>query len=329
MAGCKDSVLRWALFFSCCTVVFLSGCASKPSPVDSYVDAVVLNGLDKNDQAIAKLNIALKKDPKFSLAYSFKGDIYQQQKKYAKSAASYEKAVAINAWSFHDSFNLAKVYQAMQKYDSAIKSYSRAIELEPGNFQANLNNAQCYHEIKDDDKALEYAKIAEQVASTDSLELRKLLGDIYASRKDNQLAIASYKKVLEADSSNPQTMLSLAKVYLKTELNEPAKQLLVAASELQPQNSDTYKYLGYCLLKLGKLDEAVENYSKAVDINNLDWDAHRGLGVAFILQAKNTGGLMDLDLKAKAVKQWQKSLDIKPDQPNSDKLKNLIEKYSD
>jgi hypothetical protein len=55
---------------------------SQEQAVSMYVDAMMLNDLNEREQAIRKLNLALELDPKFSLAYSLKGDILQGMEKY-------------------------------------------------------------------------------------------------------------------------------------------------------------------------------------------------------------------------------------------------------
>ncbi len=105
--------------------------------------------------------------------------------------------------------------------------------------------------------------------------------------------------------------------YLKTNRNEPAKQLLTEVIQASSDSATAYQYLGYCFLQINArltdaskqaadnpdqnpalleslkadaqsaLGEAVKNYSKAIEINDKDWQAYRGLGVAYMLQAIN------------------------------------------
>jgi tetratricopeptide (TPR) repeat protein len=101
--------------------------------------------------------------------------------------------------------------------------------------------------------------------------------------------MASYKSTLEADSNNTEILTSLKEDADKS------------------------------------VDKAVESYSRAIEINDKDWQAYKGLGVAYMLRALNDENKM---LKAKAIYQWRLSLDINPDQPSRRMLLKLIEKYS-
>ena len=329
---------------------FLAGCAPGQKAVELYVDAAMLSELNENEQAIQKLDSAVRLNNRFSLAYSLRGDIYQKVKSYEKSVTSYEKATKLNPWSFRDYFNLGRVYQIMEKFAKAVDAYGKACELEPNHLEAHVNAAKCSFQIKDFNRALVYGQQAERIDPNVS-EIQKLLGDIYETQKDYDRAIASYKRALEIDSDNPEIMISLAVAYLRTGKNEPAKELLTSAIELRPDNNTAYQYLGYCYLRLREqavesyklvlqkdsntpeietslaeyLDKAIKNYSRAIEINSKDWEALRGLGVAYMLKAIDS---KDDALKTKAIEQWRLSLDIKPDQPRRERLLDLIKKYS-
>jgi tetratricopeptide (TPR) repeat protein len=73
--------------------------------------------------------------------------------------------------------------------------------------------------------------------------------------------------------------------------------------------------------------KAIENYTRAIDVDDEDWDAHRGLGVAYIIDGKNADGSIDDFLKDMAIEHWRRSLQINPDQPRADRLRKLIAKY--
>jgi len=124
---------------------------------------------------------------------------------------------------------------------------------------------------------------------------------------------------------SPALSMELAYSYLKMERFELARQTLLAVLEREPTNHSAYQYLGYCYLKLGAVDRAVASYRKAVELDDGDWEAHKGLGVAYMLKARSD---KDQALKARAVEHWRRSLQIKPDQPNSAVLAKMIKAYS-
>jgi tetratricopeptide (TPR) repeat protein len=308
------------------TLLCLDGCTPPSKEVNLYVDAAVMNERGENQKAIEKLNAAVQVNKRFSPAYSLLGEIYQQMNDYQRSAAYYDEATKLNPWSFQDFFGLGRACHATKQFAKAAKAYSRACELKPDHLEAHIGAAKCYYEIEDYNDALRYARRAEQI-NPDVGELRKLLGDIYQSQKDYGRAISSYKRALEIDSNNPEVMTSLAVAYLRNNVSysKPAKELLTSAIKIQPDNGSAHQYLGYCYLLLKDVNESIANYEKAIEINNEDWEAHRGLGVAYAMKASND---KDPTLRAKAVEHWRRALEIKPDQPRCEKVLKLIETYS-
>jgi tetratricopeptide (TPR) repeat protein len=304
----------------------LGGCAIPGKEVDLYVDAAVLNEQGENQKAVEKLNTAVQVNKRFSPAYSLLGKIYRQTNDYQKSAASYEEATKLNPWSFQDFFGLGRDYQIMKQFAKAVKVYVRACELKPDHLEAHIGAAKCYYAIDDYNNALLHSQRAEQI-NPNAGELRKLQGDIYQSQRNYAQAISSYERALEVDSNNPEVMTSLAVAYLRNNVNydELARELLTSAIQIQPDNGPAHQYLGYCYLLLKDVDKSIASYERAVEINNEDWEAHRGLGVAYAMKASKN---RDPTLRAKAVEHWRKALEIKPDQPRRQKLLKLIETYS-
>ena len=308
-------------------LLYLGGCAPSNREIDLYVDAVMLRQQGENQKADEKLDAAVQVNERFSLAHSLLGEIYRQMNDYQKSAASYEKATKLNPWSFQDFFGLGRVCQVMKQFAKAVRAYAQACELKPNHLEAHVGAAKCYYEIEDYSNALIYGRRAEQI-DPDVSDVRKLLGDIYQSQKDYSQAIRSYKRALEVDSNNPEIMTSLAVAYLRNSANynEPARELLTSVIQIQPDNGPAHQYLGYCYLLLKDVDRSVASYSRAVEINDGDWEAHRGLGVAYAMKAADD---QDPTLGTKAVEHWRRALEIKPDQPRRQKLLRLIERYSE
>jgi tetratricopeptide (TPR) repeat protein len=312
------------LYITIFTLLFTCGCASRQQAIVLYVDAVMLKEQNQPDRAIEKLNQVVRKNKRFSLAQSLLGEIYEQQGQYTKSATAYEAATRLNPWSFKDYFSLGRVYQAMMEYAQAFRAYSRASELKPDHFEANFRAAECSYKIKDYNNALKYGRKAAQINSN-IIELQQLLGHIYDSQKDYELSVGAYKRALEINGNDANAMISLAVAYLRTNRNEPAKELLINVIRLQPSRSSPWQYLGYCYLRLDDVNQAIACYRKAIAINNQDWEAYRGLGVAYMIKATKED---DTSLKSQAVELWRQSLSIKPNQPRRDRLIKLIERYS-
>ncbi|MEN8127959.1 MAG: tetratricopeptide repeat protein [Planctomycetota bacterium] len=300
---------------------------AREQAVSMYVDAMMLNDLNAREQAIRKLNLAIELDPKFSLAYSLKGDILQEMEKYEDSANAYEQATVHDPWSFKDFFNLGKVCQIIEQWARAAKAYVSACKLAPQHYPAHLGAAQCYYELKEYGHSLSYAEKAKTLDPTQP-DPELLLGDLFEAKKDHVKAINAYRRALELEGNSPTIMISLARAYLRSGRYDSAKELLADAILMDPDNSMAYQYMGFAQLKLKENAEAIKSYQQAVEKDENDWMARKGLGVAYMLTALK--GEMSREKReryqALALEQWNISLQIKPDQS---KLSQLIKRYSD
>jgi len=321
-----SSGLKSNIVILCLTGIMLllsNGCQQERRGVDLYLDAIMFRELNQNEMAIEKLNEAIKLDKQFLPAYSLLGEIYADSNDYEKSAAAYEKATQISIWSFKDFFNLGRAYQGMKNFDQASKAYARACELKSDHLEVHINAARCFYEVEDYTKALTFSQLAEQI-DPNAIEAQMLLADIFEAQNDYDGVIDSLEHALQIDN-NPDIMTSLALAYLKTEQYEPAKKLFIVITQIQPDNGTAYQHLGYCYLKLGDIDYAVESYNKALKINDKDWQVHKNLGTAYMLKAAKDKDQMQ---RSKAIQHWKMSLAIEPDQPNWEALLKLVEKYS-
>ena len=98
---------------ACAVLVFCWGCQKSSNAVDLYLDGVLLTEYDKDQEAVEKLNQAVKADKDFVYAHSVLGQVYEKMEDYNNSVASYEKATEINPESLRDFLNLGRVYRIM------------------------------------------------------------------------------------------------------------------------------------------------------------------------------------------------------------------------
>jgi tetratricopeptide (TPR) repeat protein len=129
---------------------------------------------------------------------------------------------------------------------------------------------------------------------------------------------------MEIKGNDPNIMIPLSAVYLRTGRYSAARELLTEVIRIDPNKGLAHQYMGFVQLKFKETDLAVESYKTAVDINDRDWMAHKGLGVAYmLLSMKNSN---DEKLKVMAMEHWNISMQLKPDQPELNKIMN---KYKD
>jgi tetratricopeptide (TPR) repeat protein len=301
-----------------------SGCQQRRKTVELYLDAVMFTELGQNQKALERLNEAVRTDRRFSFAYSLLGQVYERMEDYEKSAASYERATELNPRSFKDHFNLGRIYSEVNKPAKAAEAYARACEIRPDHLLAHLNAARCGVALKDFNRASIYALQAERI-DPNEIGVHSLLASIYEAQGDDQGAIRCYERLLATGGNDTEVITSLALAYLRAGRYKSARGLLTSVVEMEPNNGNANYYLGHCCLKLDDTNSAIAAYMRAIQINDRDWRARKGLGAAYMSKAIAEN---DEPLKSTAVQQWRASLAIKPDQPGHQALLGLIRRHS-
>jgi len=294
------------------------GCAPRPPVVNLYLDAVAMRELGQDRLAIQKLKEVIKADPKFVLAYSELGKTSRKLGEYEEALAAFKQAVKLDAWSFEHQLNLARTYEDLKRHPQAADAYARAMELDPNSFEALAGAASSSL------KAGQYARAqayCEQAVGNRSRELLPVLAKAYEGQKDYARAIGVYERMWSPESPDPNVLVSLGVACVKAERYEQGRQALALAPQLRPREGTAYRHLGYCLSKLGDLDQAMQAYQNAIAQDNHDWEAYRGLGVVCTLKADQTG---DDRWRQQGVRHWRRSLEICPDQPKRQALEKLI-----
>ena len=216
--------------------------------------AELLGRLGNFDEAIENANRAIERNPRATSLFILRGRLYHQTK----------------------------------EYDKAIQDLDRAIDLQPDSFIAFLDRSEVYYDKGDKDSAAKDYGLARELqglAITQSV-LQRI--SVRAEGKFDS-AIAEMKRFAELDELNakadgrdpdPDYLLQLGQTYLATNKNNESVEVLTkiverAGDEPRDRRSRNAKFLGLrtradAYLGLGKHNEAISDYDKALEINGND-----------------------------------------------------------
>jgi GWxTD domain-containing protein len=139
-----------------------------------------------------------------------------------------------------------------------------------------------------------------------------ITGNQFFNKGDLDNAREHLEKAFRAKSDSMDFALSFARILLLLNEYQEVIEILQPFAQMQQQNFSLYFYLGKSFEKLGEFSDAVTNYQQAL--------AHRG-NVTQILNAIGEC-YMHLGEKEQALRAWEKSLEINPDQ---DGIKKAVE----
>jgi tetratricopeptide (TPR) repeat protein len=234
--------------------------------------------------ALKNYQRALAIDPEFAPAHERIGIINQQQGNAMEAIASFSQAVHFDPTSLGAQLGLGNVYQQMGWAELAITHFQKALEFHPDRFLAE------YH-CKLGDSLNERGKITE--------------------------ALASYERAIATNPDYADGYRAIALVYLRQNDPESVQTIYERADARNSEllQSKDYNALGVAwMFKFNALsadgkysvndcvDNAIDCFQKAIQLDSAYADAHCNLGSAFIRK----------DQIKDAIIAYKEALDIDP-----------------
>ncbi len=174
-----------------------------------------------------------------------------------------------------------KRYLEKAPYDAAVLLIAGTLEFQESNFDA----AEKY-----------LLKLAE--INRNSVDALNMLGEIYFGKKDFNNAIEYYKRGLEIKET-PEVLNNLALALQSIGRYEDAEKYLRELVRLE-EKAGYYLNFANALYFLQKFDEALANFDKALELENLG-SAHIGKSFAYLAQKDFKNGFLEYDWAIKEV----------------------------
>jgi len=211
-------------------------------------------------------------DPDNAKAYNNLGFALNEQGLAEDAQEALTRALAIDPSMGDAHYLLGTIAQGQQQAELACEHFRKALELAP-DFEfayRDLTFLLFQRGLLADAKQV----VLQGIAHNPHLaNLHFYLGNLYHEEQQLDLAVASFERALSIAPDQIDFLANLGLVLLKK--NQPAEALpfLQKAVALNPEHAGYHNTLGNALADLGQLDDAVENYRKALAVrwNNLDY----------------------------------------------------------
>ena len=173
-----------------------------------------------NDEALASLTEALKREPNNSQALRDRAEVFLARNDATRAAADFQALLAIEK-STSTMLRLAVLFRAAKQYDEAAKLYQQVADAEPTNQEA-----------------------------------RTALAEILIESGKAENAIAQLEALIKTEPNRPDLRSQLATLLV---VHQPDKALeqYQAAAKLAPNNPNHLIGIGSALVKMKRYDEAI------------------------------------------------------------------------
>lgn len=230
--------------------------------------------------------------PDQPLAYIGRGLILDSLNRTDEAIADYTKAIELDPENSGAYLNRAVVYTKLNNPDKAIADYTTAIELDPADNDPYISRGVIYGNLGDYDKALADFNQAVQM-DPQSISAYLYRGSLYENIGQPDKALADYQEATKIDPQSPYAYTSIASLYSQQENYDEALTYYNRTIEVNPQYAVAYVGRGTIYEFQNEFDKAIADYQQAISIDPSYSAAYYSLGTVYRLQ-----GETDLELES-------------------------------
>ncbi|MFQ3573011.1 MAG: tetratricopeptide repeat protein [Thermodesulfovibrionales bacterium] len=162
---------------------------------------------------------------------------------------------------------LGEIYESKGDIQTAIRYYEIAHEISPANTERLITLSKLLHKVGEDEKAVSLLKSAASKTRDDVSTTDHLLGEIFLSQDNNELALETLQKAHRRNPSDIHIMKSLAEAYRRVGKTEHALDMYNRILEISKEDADIYYEMGKSFIELGDKKKAIECMKKAWELN--------------------------------------------------------------
>jgi len=222
--------------------------------------------------AVLEAQDILKRDSKNLDAHRLLGRIYlrslgdlqagtQSQEVLKLAIDQYEQIVAIDPTSVDDHLVLGRLYRLNNDLLKAENEFKTAVKLQPDSEEALSSLAYLYTEEGDAAKGVRLLEDVPDAAK--SSRLYAALGYTYEQAHDYKKAIGAYRRSVELDRENLDSVRGLAQNLLNDDQMDAALEQYKVIADADPQDAQAQLRIAEILRRSGKFDQALEHLKKA------------------------------------------------------------------
>lgn len=240
----------------------------------------------KIDEAIEQLELMLKLHPNdlqanYQIALAFLS-------KDKSSAAKKHLGLVTKSMPSHLEANalLSDILVKENDFAGAIITLERFLETKPDSTEGLLLLANVYNQKGDSKAALKIYGALEKKAPKDST-LNYLSGISHMKERDAKNARNSFESVLENNPTHLKSLQYLTAIDLEEDNSANALQRIEQTIAAAPQNAALHTVRGQILQKVGRAEDAVAAFEKAIELDSKDTPARMLLARLLRLQGKD------------------------------------------
>ena len=235
-------------------------------PRSKFEEGVLLFCKGMYNEAIQKLDEAIRLNPSKAKHHYYKGKVLRLLKRYEEAIKEFDEAIRLNPnkAEYHEGKGIALYY--LKRYEEAIKEFEEAIKLNPSkaryHYRKGIVLSSLYKNeeaIKEFDEAIRLNPNKAEYHESKGLSLHYL--------KRYEEAVEEFDKAIKLDPINPSYHLSKGRSLSYLKRYDEAIKEFDKAIKLDPTNPDYYYSKAIALKELHRFIEAIESLQMALNLS--------------------------------------------------------------
>lgn len=234
--------------------------------------AIIYWDLENTGMTLGVINSYLEKHPNNAMMLQLKVDVLNRENKQDEALEVCKKLVQLNLNNLFYRVKLGGCYERTRQYDKAIKTYEDILRVDENNEQALRRLMYVYSFLSNRERSLEKARIGIEYATRyievngtaeGYVERGNLLIDLY----DLEASVDDCKKAIALDSEAFYAYNNLGCALLKLRRIDEAIEPLEKVIEMSPEYEPLpYINLAECFTIQKRYEEAIALYNKVMEI---------------------------------------------------------------
>ncbi len=278
--------------------------ADDPGNVTAHIrKALVYVEMNDSPRAIADLKRLVQAHPSELRARDYLGWVYEQVDDVQKAIEAYQTNITMDAAFYDSHIHLGVLLYRLNRFPESTPHLIQAVALNPGNPETHLLLGLSYLQVEHFEHAQSAFAKGLDYHPTDE-DLRFNLGATYDKLGRFPDVVREMEAVLTLNPNHADALNYLGYSYADRGIKgEDAVALTQRAVSLKPDNGAYVDSLGWALFKVGRVDEALRELKRAVELINDDPVIFEHLGEIYLMQRR----------REKAQQAWIRSLALDPE----------------
>ncbi len=258
-----------------------SGTAAAPLSPRQNAQAMISAGVSAHrtgNRALAEqmFGQALELEPDNADAMQLMGLLVKEQGNIEIAEQWFRKSLA-KSWSQPNvHFNLANLLLERGAAEDALEHYSQAVKLAPQSLNAQIQYGELLLALGRLDEAEKALKAAHKL-QPDSVAAVVTLANLHEKRGQPDKAEKLLRDGLAREPENPYYLNNLGQLLTAGLRYPEAVEILQQVPRLVPDRTEIFVNLANALLGAGRIEDAIGNYLKAIQLDPLNYFAHTNL----------------------------------------------------